>query len=383
MRPSLPAAAVAFAILSQIAGAQGLGSTEFESRRRELRARYAAAESLDAKQEILGRFRQLELARGGSPEATSGNRETLGRLFEGERPEVVDGLVRGLEAQELQSRGGAGTGLGSAGDRRADPRIAELEELIRFSEHELSDALFADYSYLTRSGAPSGDGTLAEASRDGVQQYRDFRNELRSWLENGRRELAARRAGNVPSWPLDPRSWGFVLSETGASRRLVADWVRQHFAWQVRNDRAELRRLGATLARERQALERIQQAMRDAQQLRDAVHTVLEAQEWVERLQRTFESVVEPTNIPAAVLEEIFEQIDQVDDAIERGVAVIADHNVRLAAAAEGHESVADALRAVAQTMESIRQTEVRLANDLRRMENARQIMAVPFFRSR
>ena len=220
--------ALAFAAaLAPFSWAQALERTAFETRRRELSGRFAAARTVEEKEAILEEFRRLELAL-----APAEDRSTAG----------TSGAT-GATGATVQGSNPAGS---------PDSRLASLERLIELTELELSPSWLPEWPQLRRSAPPAGAATVANESAGDIADLRSGRDELHAWLEAGRDEAATRRAGGTPEAPIDLEQWAAALAETGTARHVVADWlIEHHLPWRIRTERAELTRLRTRLAGQR------------------------------------------------------------------------------------------------------------------------------------
>lgn len=354
MRRTLLAACLVLAACPAVRG-QESDPIRFEAARQELRGRYARAGSAGEKRAIHAEFQGLELA-GRGPEAGP--------------------AAPPIAVPAVQPAAPASTGLGSSGDAGPTSRIAILEERIAWTSFELSDAATPDYGVLTS-------GPLRDTSREVLEQYREGRRELQDWLAAAKAELASLKKGEKPNWPVDEARLSHALSETGAMRRAIAGWVRRHHAQAAETERSNLERLRRALDARRASLERIQKAATDAEQVKQGVKLALAVKSVSEIAQRITDSLADPYRVPGAILGQIWDQVDESGDLIEKAAAGIADYTTRLAALGEGYASAGEAASAIAATLRNVAQTEGLLASHLRRMDEARVREEAPFRRDR
>lgn len=376
-------ALVVVLLAASVAAAQTLSGDEFEAKRRELRDRYLAAGSAEEKRAILEQFQSLQLQTGNEAGIdTVTTLDLLRGLFPGVDPAVIESLAKGLG---IQTGGDVtpvsdDTGLGPGGDVKKDPRVALLEELVAWSEYELSDKMTPDRSPLMGSKDPIGDTTIDDASADIREEYVEFRKELPAWIEAGKDQIAVLSQGREPSSPLNVNDWAYVLQETGADRRLLAHWIGKHYGFHAGKERAKLADYRAVLVKQAGSIEKILEAMEDAEEMTSLTELVLDLKDVAELVQKIAESAADPTQIPASVLEQIGDQVTDSDDLIEAGVKDIADHTVAIAAAAEGFEDLEDALDAVASTMKKIESTQSLLFWYLDRVVRNRRLEEAPYY---
>ncbi len=360
--------------------AQGLTAQEFEGRRRELRQQYLEARTPEAKHQVLERFRQLELR---MQPGTRAERESLDRLFPGEDRRVVDALAAAGNVQGGSRTSGSprSTGLGSGGETRPDPRLAELARLVAASEWELSEGLTPEYQWLIGDHTPVAPGsreTLGDVSREPIQTYLDHRRELTVRLRAGRAELANLRAGRASSWPPSLDDWTHVLGETGAGRRLLADWLRTRWNARIASDLANLRRLRASLVRDRASLERIQAAMTNGQSVQDLANLTMTLGHLIELSQGVSSAAENLAELPGTVLNEIYQILEPSNDITEEGFRRLSDFQVRRTAELEGFADRQDALRRIDSTLREIRGATEALRTDADRLQRNREIGNVP-----
>lgn len=366
--------------------AQDLSSSDFEARRRELRERYVQARSPAEKEAILEQFREFQLAQGkGIDEATT--IDALQELFPGVDPEVLEALAKGIGIQIGPDPAAEDSPLGPDQDKKPDPRIAELMTLIAWTDYELSGRLYPEIGHLTKStvSAPTGDETLGEYSKENVEEYREYRDELRDRLAAGLDEVEALERGEKPSDSQDLDDWKHVLSETGAYRRLIASWVRRHHTHMAFREKDRLADLQGRLGDKIESLETITQAMGDAQLMKDQAKTILQIKDVAEAVQKIGEAWANPTSIPAAVVETLADKLKDVatfdaDDVIENGIGGIADHMVDVVAAMEGYEDLESLLDSIRSTLDQIGTARAQIAWYMEQAAREKRIEDAPYF---
>ncbi len=300
--------------------AQDLSKSAFEERRRDLRERYLESSSIEEKRAVIDQFRALQLSQG-------------------------TGIDSATTAGALQEK--------------MDPRVAELMKRIAWTDYELSSRMTPEWPRLAGSDAPApmGEESLAEYSKENVEEYAEYRAELRDRL----------------------------VSETGAYRRLIAGWLEGHHEHQAYEEKDSLADLRNRLADKIVSFEKISKAMGDAQLMKDQVDQILKLKDVAEAVQKIGEGWADPTSIPGAVVEALSDKIKDVatfdaDDAIVEGVGGIGEHLVDVVAAMEGYGSLADLMDAMRRNLDQIEGKQSLIAWHAREAARARRIAEAPYF---
>ncbi len=367
--------AAIFLALSPFAAGQELARPDFEARRKELRGRFDRASSPAEKAAIHEEFRRLELEAGGDPVPTGSG-------------DLERSLGNARAASSGPARGTGETGLGARGDAKPDPRIRQLEALLTFTRWELSSAATPDLGTLAASRERAVDGTpLSETSRDTMRDYRQFREELRGWVEAGQAELDTLKKTGKPSGAMTTKAmadWEHALGETGADRRFLAGWLARHHAEQIARKRTEVLALRTSLKNRLASLDRIQKAMKDAEVNKKAVQLVFDLKDVVEILDNLGNVLQDVGHLPAAALDRLYDKV--VEDPVENRIAAIAgrifDRAVEIELAGEGYENLDEVLNAIKSDSRELRQAKEGLADSIQSLQQAREREEAPRWRS-
>lgn len=362
-------------VLASSAAAQSLSSGEFEGRRRELRERFARASSVEEKRAVLDEFQKLQLAIG--EVAGAGSDEDLALELSG-----AFGAGGAEVGGTSTTRADAGSGLGA---KVQSPLADRLRAFIAATERELSDELDPRYAVLTSSRFSTPDGTpLGKASHDTIEEYLLDKQALREWLAVGKQELARIEKSGKPSGTPSDRDfteWRDVLVQTGAMRRGIGNYLRQHLTAEITEQRGGLEASNRQLERHRRALEDVTKTVDDVKKAQELTEFVLELKDLAELVDGFAGAIQDPSKITDLVFDQIKGKFDKTSDLIVQGIGNIGQYLVQLELAKHGFTSAEEILRSIQNTLERIRDKETMLAFNLRELQRARRQEDTPIFR--
>ncbi len=374
---------------------QALPHDEYVERRKQLEEAYVNAKTPKEKDAIYDDFQKLEMAMtyGEPAKVTDGPEAPKPAPKAAPKPApkapvaapsqpapapektILDAIFDGFGVIEgWEPPAGFGTGLGASEEEGedgesepvVDPIVERTNTLLAYSRLELlrvSDK--SEFVYPTWN--PTG-----------VDAYYDWRTEVEFWIGE------ATKAPVRTFSEADLDEWATALTELGAARRSLFASKATYYRLQAEKTSKELATLRTKLSKLNASYAKIVRTIKILNDRKDAVALVLTIQDYYERLENLATFAINPSWITGIGngIDQFFNEVDPLDDAINKHMATFTKYLTEQAAQLEGidggFESLEDLLAQIKATVADVDFTVGILESQYRSARDAKEKATAP-----